>query len=470
MLRRLRWQLTLLYLLAALGLALLVGAGSYALLSYYFMSETDQALDYKMAQLFDSYNLPLPADLANAQQVWTGASGRQPTAQPTSTRQPTQPATATAVAVSGGGEENDEGSPETDVESPHPEDPYDASLAPIFVVPGNSSANPSVQTNTTAPPLIMDQDAAQAADLDGSDRRTVSLADGQQVRLLSYRTGKSGNIPPVIQIGRLLDDQQRILEQFMIGLLFLAALAVIALGGVSWWLSGRSLGPTQKAWEQQQAFVSNASHELRTPLTLIRASAEYGLRSRPPESQAKILQDILDEDEYMNRLVDDLLLLSRLDSRRLALKREAVDLPGLLAEIARQLENVGEEKGVRIELGELQGGALGDPIRLRQVLLILLDNALRYTPSGGVIRMDTRRVGRYQQVRIMDNGKGIPAEYLPHIFERFYQIPSSSAEDARSNGLGLSIAKSLIEAQGGKIKLESQAGVGTTAILLLAAS
>lgn len=464
MLRRLRWQLTLLYLLAACGLALLVGAGSYALLSYYFMSETDQALDYKMAQLFDSYQLPLPADLAGAKLAWTGVSNRNITPLTPTPKLPV------ASSESEGDDEGEEVLPESSGESSHPEDPYDASLAPIFVLPGEAAVSPPAGSTTLTPPLIVDQSASLAASQNGYDRRTVSLPDGSRVRLLSYRTSGSKSIPSILQVGRLLNDQQRILDQFMIGLLFLGAFAVIALGWVSWWLSGRSLGPTQKAWEQQQAFVSNASHELRTPLTLIRASAEYGLRSRPPESQAKILQDILDEDEYMNRLVDDLLLLSRLDSRRLELKREPVDLPGLLAEIARQVENVAEEKGVKIELGELLGGALGDPIRLRQVLLILLDNALRYTPSGGVIRMDTRRVGRYQQVRIVDNGKGIPAEYLPHIFERFYQVPGSSAEDARSNGLGLSIAKSLIEAQGGKITLESQAGVGTTAILLLPAS
>lgn len=464
MLRRLRWQLTLLYLLAACGLALLVGAGSYALLSYYFMSETDQALDYKMAQLFDSYQLPLPADLAGAKLAWTGVSNRNITPLTPTPKLPV------ASSESEGDDEGEEVLPESSGEGSHPEDPYDASLAPIFVLPGSAAVSPPAGSTTLTPPLIVDQSASLAASQNGYDRRTVSLPDGSRVRLLSYRTSGSKSIPSILQVGRLLNDQQRILDQFMIGLLFLGAFAVIALGWVSWWLSGRSLGPTQKAWEQQQAFVSNASHELRTPLTLIRASAEYGLRSRPPESQAKILQDILDEDEYMNRLVDDLLLLSRLDSRRLELKREPVDLPGLLAEIARQVENVAEEKGVKIELGELLGGALGDPIRLRQVLLILLDNALRYTPSGGVIRMDTRRVGRYQQVRIVDNGKGIPAEYLPHIFERFYQVPGSSAEDARSNGLGLSIAKSLIEAQGGKITLESQAGVGTTAILLLPAS
>jgi signal transduction histidine kinase len=112
----------------------------------------------------------------------------------------------------------------------------------------------------------------------------------------------------------------------------------------------------------------------------------------------------------------------------------------------------------------------GDPTRLRQALLILVDNALRYTPTGGTVRLETRDLGRQWQILVSDTGYGIPARDLPHIFDRFYQVSRPEVDDNRSNGLGLSIAKGLMEAQGGSISIESREGAGTLAILSMPAS
>ena len=161
-----------------------------------------------------------------------------------------------------------------------------------------------------AAPILQDTAAAQQALRNGSDLRTVLLNDGSRVRLLSYRTSLAG-APPVLQVGRLLTDQDRVLSGFYTGLLILGGIAVVLLGFGSWWLSGRTLNPAQQAWEQQQIFISNASHELRTPLTLIRASTEYALRSPDTQKQNELLQNVLQDCDYMNRLVDDLLLLYR---------------------------------------------------------------------------------------------------------------------------------------------------------------
>jgi len=128
-------------------------------------------------------------------------------------------------------------------------------------------------------PDITDEGAIRSALQNGYDWRTVRMGDGPRVRLLTYRTSGTG-APPVIQVGRLLHDQDRVLSQFLMGLLIVGGSISILLGVTSWWLSGRSLRPAQRAWEQQQVFVSNASHELRTPLTLIRATAD--LRSAEP--------------------------------------------------------------------------------------------------------------------------------------------------------------------------------------------
>jgi signal transduction histidine kinase len=236
----------------------------------------------------------------------------------------------------------------------------------------------------------------------------------------------------------------------------------------SWMLAGRSIKPAQRAWDQQQQFISNASHELRTPLTLMRANADYALRSSSTDEREKSLHDIVGEVDYMNRLVEDLLLLSRLDAHRLTLANEPVVLEELLNETARQVEKLAATKSVSLNVESTAGTVRGDRVRLRQVLLILLDNALRFTPSGGTIRMASKVNNREVVITVADSGPGIPPEHLPHIFDRFYQVPGQTG-DERGNGLGLSIAKGLVEAHHGKIGITSQPGKGTSVRIVLSA-
>jgi len=203
---------------------------------------------------------------------------------------------------------------------------------------------------------------------------------------------------------------------------------------------------------------------------LIKASADYGLRTQPAPDQEQLFDDILQESDYMNRLVDDLLTLSRLDTRRLKLSRQPVDLSILLEDVRRQAEKLAAEKNVAIRLVAAGGSVLADPTRLRQVLLILLDNAVRYTPPGGLVQLETSLSGRHRQIIVSDNGYGIPAQNLPHVFERFYQVNQPGVEVSRSNGLGLSIAKGLMEAQDGTIAIESRVGEGTRVTLTLSSA
>lgn len=457
MLKRLRWQLTILYTLGAVGMILLIGAGSYALLQYYFLRTTDLALEYKMATEFQSYGLPLPPDLAASEQAWLAGSRPIPVAARISTPTP---------VIAGEGDEGEhEEEEEREASLPeHAEDSsrehneaYDGSLSAVFVLPNDAQ---TAAQNQPAAPILQDTTAAQRALQSGSDLRTVQLAGGSRVRLLSYRTSAAG-VPQVLQVGRLLNDQDRVLSGFYTGLLILGGFAVMILGVGSWWLSGRTLNPAQRAWEQQQVFVSNASHELRTPLTLIRASTEYALRSSSTPEQSELLNSVLQDCDYMNRLVDDLLLLSRLDTHRLQLEKMPIALPDMLADLAEQFGRLSQAKGVSLVISQPQGAVWGDPTRLRQVILILLDNALRHTSTSGSITILTRPQAKFVEIVVADTGRGIPAEHIPHIFERFYQVNQPGGEESRSNGLGLSIAKGLIEAQGGSISLESKVGAGT---------
>jgi signal transduction histidine kinase len=465
MLNRLRWKLTAFYILAAACLVLLIGAGSYALLRYYYQYETDQALEYKMSLLFDLYGFKLPQQLVKAQQSWPGSSTRSVGFNLPATIPPSR---------SDVSHEEDEIAEhrESELNGWERAEAYDGSLAPIFILPQASDVS-ATGTNpiTGVPaPILSDKDAASAAMVNGSDLRTLQLSDGSNIRLLSYRIDGGGSSASVLQIGRLLTDQDRILQQYLTGLLVLGAISILIMGAGSWWLSGRSIRPAQTAWDLQQTFVSNASHELRTPLTFIRATAEYGLRQKPTADQAEILSEILNEEDYMNRLVDDLLLLSRLDTHRLILERKKIPLHELIAEIQHQVEKVASQNGVEIMVGNTDGQVIGDPTRLRQILLILLDNSLRFTPAGGSIHIDTAAQGKFRSVRIQDNGAGIPDEDLPHIFDRFYQVHSLQSDNQRNNGLGLNIAKSLVEAMGGNIALSSQEGKGTAVNIWLPAS
>ena len=450
MLKPLRWKLTALYLLAAVGLVGLMGIGTYLLINRYLQQTTDLTLQYKMATEFRLLGLNIPPELLHAETIWLQNNSREvPQFRPTAVK---------VTDSSGNDEEYEEHTDEMEkyIEEEHL---YNADLAAVFAISLDTNGSPILASNLIAPPTVNSPEALVSAQQTGHDLRTVDAPGGGRVRLLTYRTGTA--VPALLQTGRLLNDQDRVLEQYLIYLAILGGASSILLALISWWLAGRSLGPAQRAWDQQQTFVSNASHELRTPLTLIRATADYSLRSKPQKEQAQYLMDILNECDYMDHLVDDLLLLSRLDAHRLKLDLEMLPLPELFSETVRQITKLAQAENITVISGGYTGNICGDPTRMRQVLLILLDNALRFTPSGGTIRLDAQRTGKSIFIDVTDTGKGIAREHLPYLFNRFYQIGTPENDTSRSNGLGLSIARALIEAQGGSIHIESQPGEGT---------
>ena len=458
MLRRLHIRLTLLYVLAGLALILLVTGGAYLLLHDYFARTTDLALQYTMARELAAIGADVPPELRAADSMWQASlapssSGRN--AEPLEDRDDGRDDEGAVVAASAQDEEA-----------------YDGELAAVYVMPLGADGTLLSSPNAHALPFAPDRSAVTAALSSGHDWRTVTLAGGTRVRLLTYRLSPAGEgRPAALQVGRPLDDQDRLLASVLAGLLALGAISLALLGASSWWLAGRSLVPAQQAWERQQAFVANASHELRTPLTLIRASTEVARRSLPDTSDeaCALLGDVLQECDHTGRLVDDLLLLSRLDAGRLACERRPVDLRELFADLQRQVGRVAETRGVQLAMASDGTPVQGDAARLRQVLLILLDNALRHSPAGGTVRVDAGVDRKQVHLRVSDTGDGIPAEHLPFVFERFYRV-----DDARGHGdgtgLGLAIAKGLVEAQRGHIALESRPGAGTRVTVTLPAA
>jgi signal transduction histidine kinase len=223
--------------------------------------------------------------------------------------------------------------------------------------------------------------------------------------------------------------------------------------------------------QQRRAMLADVSHELRTPITIIQGNVEGMLDGLYPADEER-LKSIVEETQILSRLVDDLRTLSVAESGSLQLKREPTDLSELIREVVSAYEAQAKEKEIRVELVLTDMDAIEiDPLRIHEVLVNLLANALRYTPSHGEIKVgvDESTSGeesdaltgeavskRSVLVYVQDSGSGIPAADLSRIFERFYK-----SSDSGGMGLGLSIAKYLVEAHGGKIWAESEAGQGT---------
>ncbi len=216
----------------------------------------------------------------------------------------------------------------------------------------------------------------------------------------------------------------------------------------------------EHALQAQRRFVADASHELRTPLTTIRGNLGL-LQRQPPISPADhdaVLADMVDETERMSRLVNDLLVLARTDAGR-ALRNEPVPLKPLIDEMCRTAHALSTTHTI-VCANELDVAACGDEDALKQVVLILLDNALRYTPSGGTVTLATGTSGQHVTISVRDTGPGIAPDLLPHIFERFRR--GDVARSGTGTGLGLSIAKALVDAQGGTIAVDSASEHGST--------
>ena len=465
MFNRLRLRLTLLYFLFAVALVTFMVWGSYRLLDYYFIGSTDLALEYRMARELTSLRVDVPVSLQKAEADWLANHSRL-LLNPNSI-----PVKSTIGGTNAGQEnepsdDNDEGSPAAEtVQQELYDNSYEGDQAAIFVMPVDDTGKIIFNPNPANPPMSPDLQALNSALINGSDLRTVTLENGSKARLFTYHIPQGGF--PYIQLGRAVSDQASVLNGFLMGMITLGGFSVIFLGIGAWWLAGRSIAPAQRAWESQRAFVANASHELRAPLTIMRASVEVAQRQTHSLTNHRLLADVLDECDSMNKLVEDLLILSRLDNQPLLMNLEPVDLTRFLVDMGGQIERMAGRKERNFKITSTSGVVIADPVRLQQVLLILLDNAFRYTPAGGTVELSAKPNGSRAEIIVSDTGVGIPPEHLEHVFEQFYKVDNSSGMEYRGSGLGLSIAKSLVEALSGTIRMESGIGKGTRAIVSL---
>jgi len=231
----------------------------------------------------------------------------------------------------------------------------------------------------------------------------------------------------------------------------------------------RMLDRIERAFVRQRQFTADASHELRTPLTLMHSQLEVALASpRNAERDREVFVELTQDVDRLTRLAAALLTLARSDNEQLLLTREVIDGGEFMRRIQGQYVERAAERGVKLVTDATPGTFIADEDKLTQVFFNLLDNALRYAPTGTSVVLSADLNTDSVEFKVTDEGKGIAAVHLPHIFDRFYRVePGRGEEDASGIGLGLSICQVIVNAHDGRIAAESAEGVGTTMIVRL---
>ena len=315
------------------------------------------------------------------------------------------------------------------------------------------------------------RDAARRAASDGSVDLEVESHDH---RLRLYAARFTAPVPggaPRTYVAAAAADVVELEDQYAaligaFGAASLAGLVLVAVGG--WLLVRESTAPVERTMETMRRFMADAAHELRTPITVLRSQAEVALqRERDSEGYAAALRRVESEAARLGATVDDLLTLARADAGERPLARERVFLDDLALDAATGARALADRRGVALEVGTFEEAVLtGDPALVRQLLMIVLDNAVKFTPTGGRVRVSVAAPppeGRAEAV-VEDTGIGIGPEQLPHMFERFWR---GDPARARGNGapdgagLGLAIARWIADAHGAKIEVTSELGKGT---------
>jgi signal transduction histidine kinase len=224
----------------------------------------------------------------------------------------------------------------------------------------------------------------------------------------------------------------------------------------------RMSGELENLERSRRDLVANVSHELKTPIAAIRAHLENlldGVEAPDPAT----LQVMLTQTERLSRLIDQLLELSRLESGELPLRREEIELAPLVSQVLSEIEVARSDRGVEVasDVPDDLPPIEVDRERVHQVLFNLLDNAVRFTPNGGSVRVSAERHNGSVEVRVADTGVGISAEHLPRLFERFYRADPARSRGDGGTGIGLAIARSVVEAHGGHITARSEPGSGS---------
>jgi two-component system, OmpR family, sensor histidine kinase CiaH len=265
-----------------------------------------------------------------------------------------------------------------------------------------------------------------------------------------------------------LQPEHEMLENLLmvIGFGSLVSIVVAILAGL--YLAGKALIPIQSAWNKQQQFVSDASHELRTPLSVMKLHLERLFRhpSHTIEEESEHISEVIRETKRMTKIVTDLLTLARSDSHELQIKKATVRMDQILQRTISLFQEAAMLKEITLTSTIYEPLSIsGDEERLQQLVVILLDNSVKYTKEKGLIKVTAKKGASHFQIEIEDTGIGIAKEDLPYIFDRFFRGDRARTRTKEGTGLGLAIAKWITEAHGGDIQVFSELGAGTRFLL-----
>jgi len=275
-------------------------------------------------------------------------------------------------------------------------------------------------------------------------------------------TGGTGTV----YVAAAVADRLELEEEYttLIATFAAAALAALLLvAGAGYLLVRQATAPVERSMDQMRRFMADAAHELRTPVTVLRARAEVMLaQERNPSRDAAALRAIEQETTRLGEIIGDLLTLARADAGERPVTHEALYLDDVASDAVAAVRALAERQGVALEVGQFEeAGIAGDPALVRRLLVIVLDNAIKYTPAGGRVRLDVATADGARSAVVTDTGIGIPADQLPHVFDRFYRgDPARRAADG--TGLGLAIARWIADLHGAAIAIGPSAdGSGT---------
>lgn len=278
----------------------------------------------------------------------------------------------------------------------------------------------------------------------------VQSYKGESYLLYTAPLVVNGNVIGAVQTSISEHQYLQLMDGLLQTLIIVALLGLLGSAGISVALAGRALRPIRLAMQRQRDFVADAAHELRTPLAIQRTVAEIETPDPTIEDLQATVAQMLGENRHLTRLVEDLSLLARTDTDALRIERDPVDLSTLLTTTSEEIAFLAADKGIALGADIRDGVTVsGDLLRLRQLVLILLDNAMKHTPNGGSISVRLATEGGRAALRVADSGPGIPARDLNRVFDRFYR--ADEAREGEGTGLGLAIARWIVEAHGGQI-------------------
>jgi heavy metal sensor kinase len=355
-------------------------------------------------------------------------------------------------------------------------------------------------------PLPILTDALSQAALGRQTVVTAELGDGTQWRVLTTPVTENGVQFGILQVGRPVGEVDATMRQLALLLAVAVPFTLLVASAGGLFLAGRALNPIDRitraaaaigaddlsrrlnfrgsrdevgrlaatfdrmldrldrSFRRQRQFTADASHELRTPLTMLASQIDVGLeRKRSPAEYQELLRSLREDAARMTQLVGELLTLARADAGQQLLTKEDLDLSELISSVVQAMQPLAAQRGVQLtEVIEPHVSVSGDQTRLTQLVINLVDNALRYTsPPGNVSVAVTGRAG-WAELRVSDTGVGIAAEHLGHVFERFYRADTARARADGGAGLGLAIVHWITQAHGGQISVESELGHGST--------